>query len=261
METSKLCQLIVSSELRREILFYLEEEPRPISELRARFEEIDTPHFSAKLRELEGYDLIAADANKTYMLTTRGRILMKSYRPYSDTVEVIDRFGNFWNAHDMSCIPGELLRRIGELHNSWYVEDDIYDMNRTRNLLMDIVSNAEHIWGASPMFEETIVAGLIQICILGVPVSFVIDRETYQKVKSEYPEMAARIKSCERFELYVADCEIRSPFILTDAYLYISLFYKNGKFDINSNLVSQDETAKRWGLDLFNYYRARSVKR
>jgi predicted transcriptional regulator len=125
--------LIVSSEQRREILFYLEEEPRTIPELRSRFG-IDTTHISAKLRELEEYELIAAN-NKTYRLTTRGRILLNSYRPYADTVEVIGKFDSFWTSHDMSDIPGELLSRIGELRNSRYVEDDIYDMNRTRKLL------------------------------------------------------------------------------------------------------------------------------
>lgn len=258
METNRLCQLIVSSEQRREILFYLEEEPRTITQLRSRFV-IDTAHLSAKLRELEEYDLIAVD-KKIYRLTTRGRIILNSYRPYADTVEVMGKFSSYWNTHDMSCIPGELLSRIGELHNSGYVEDDIYDMNRTRKLLMDIVGNARRIWCLSPMFDETIVAGLIQICILGVPVSVVLDRETYSKLKSEYPEMAARIEICDSFEISVADCEVMTPFILTDAYLYFSMFYKNGKFDMNSNLVSQDEAAKRWGMDLFNYYKARSVK-
>lgn len=258
METDRLCQLIVLSEQRREILSYLEEASRTVLELRSRLA-IDTAHISTKLRELEEFDLIAVD-NRTYRLTTRGRILLDSYRPYANTVEVIGKFSSYWNSHDMSCIPDELLSRIGELHNSRYVEDGIDDMNRTRKLLMEIVGNAGHIWCVSPMFEETIVAGLIQICILGVPISVVLDRETYRKVKGEYPEMAARIKSCDRFEIYVADCEVRTPFILTDTYLYFSLFYKNGKFDMNSNLVSQDEAAKRWGLDLFNYYKARSVK-
>lgn len=258
METNRLCQLIISSEQRRKILVYLEEKPGTIAELRFRFA-ISTVHLSARLRELAEHDLVAVD-NKTYTLTTRGRVLLDSYRPYADTVEVIDKFGSYWNSHDMSHIPRVFLSRIGELRHARYVEDDIEDMNRTRNLLMEIVGSAGHIRCVSPMFDETIVAGLIQICILGVPVSVVLDRETYSKLKSEYREMAARIERCDNFEIYVADCEAMTPFILTDAYLYFSMFYKNGKFDVNSNLVSQDEAAKRWGLDLFNYYKARSVK-
>lgn len=259
MDKNDLFHLILSSELRRNILYYIEGGPRTLSQLKSHFE-IGPSQMSSKIHELLEYDLIAAD-NKTYRLTTTGKVVLNSYRPFASTVEVIDRFGDYWKSHDMSSLPPEFLSRIGEMHNSWYVEDDIYDMNRTRNLMMEIALKAKYIKGVSSVFDESIVRGLQYIGTKGVPISMVLTETVYQKLQTECPDLVEEISKGDHLTTYVTDCDLRSPFIVTDTHMYFSLYYENGKLDMNSNLVSEDEAAKTWGNDLFEYYQKRSVKR
>ena len=47
-------------------------------------------------------------------------------------------------------------------------------------------------------------------------------------------------------------------YIVTDKYLSMGLFMKNGVFDSTKDVVSNDPSAIRFGEDLFSYYLKRS---
>jgi predicted transcriptional regulator len=58
--------------------------------------------------------------------------------------------------------------------------------------------------------------------------------------------------------LYILDGDIKFAFVVTNKFLSLSLFFKNGIFDAQRDLISLDKSALKWGEALFNYYKERS---
>ncbi|MDI6898186.1 transcriptional regulator FilR1 domain-containing protein [Methanocella conradii] len=56
--------------------------------------------------------------------------------------------------------------------------------------------------------------------------------------------------------MYVVD-EARLALAVTDSFLALSLFNDSG-FNAQTSLVSREESALKWGEELFEYYRRRS---
>lgn len=259
MRDNDLLSLLASSKLRRDILIYLEDGPRTLSELRDHLG-VGSSQLSTKLRELLEYDLIAAE-RKNYSLTIQGRIILENYWPLANTVDLFDRHGSFWKTHDIECIPAELRTRIGELHNSEYVKDDTEDINRTLSMLLKIMTDAKQICGVSSIYEDSIVGTLLSRAKHGIPVEMILARSVMDRMEREHNDIFKEFSGCANYHHYAIDEEIKTPLILTDTHLYFSTYYSDGVFDTQSNLVSNDPVALNWGRDLFDYYKARATKK
>ena len=253
-----MLSLIASSKSRREILFYLEDGPKTHGDIKEHLH-IGSPQLSLKIRELSEHNPISV-RDRTYSLTTAGKVFLKNYRPLADTVELLEKHDDFWKSHEVSDIPDELLCRIGELHGSLCIEDDVYNMKRTWEVFVDIVRKARYIYGVSSIFDESIVALFSEVETKGIPISIVLCYTLYNRLMYECPELIFESTKFDNLEIYVSDVEIKTPFILTNDYICFSPYLVNGKFDLHSNLVGHDESSMLWGRDLFEYYRARSIK-
>ncbi len=49
-------------------------------------------------------------------------------------------------------------------------------------------------------------------------------------------------------------------FAVTDRFLSLSLFFKNGTFDPRNDLVGFDSSSIKWGEDLFKHYKENSIE-
>lgn len=258
MGENGLLYMLASSKMRRELLLYLEDGPKTLSDLKDHLG-VTSPQLSIRIRELLEYNLISAE-RKTYSLTQQGRIVLANYRPFANTAELFDRHCDYWKTHDLNCVPEELRYRIGEICNSEFVRDDTENLNRTLQLLLKIWKNAKQIYGVSPIFDYNIVRALLESAKQGVHIEMVLTRAVYQKMASEHPEMIEEFLCCDNFHDYIVDEDIKTPFILTDRCFYFSNYYNDGTFDTESNLVSEEPLAIKWGRDLFEYYKSKAVK-
>lgn len=53
--------------------------------------------------------------------------------------------------------------------------------------------------------------------------------------------------------------DVRFTVITTERALCVGLFLKDGKYDTESGLLSYDESAIKWGFDLFEYFKREAV--
>ncbi len=250
--------IVTLSGVRKELLFYLDEGPRSLSEIR---EHLDTtsPEVSPRIKELIEHNMVRFE-DKKYHLTPMGRSIINNFKPFYNTINVYDQYWEWWEEHDLSSIPDELLNRIGELKNFIIIEDDPSDVNRTKNEFFRIMSNSKYIMGVSCVFEENIPDVCVNALENDVPVQVVITRYLYDFLKKDYPYQLNEIVKNSKGAMYVSNIPVRISHIVTNDCLYFALNYKNGKFDVNTNIVSNDPSSLKWGADLFEYYRERSVK-
>ncbi len=53
--------------------------------------------------------------------------------------------------------------------------------------------------------------------------------------------------------------DVRLTVIVTERALCMGFFLRNGKYDTESGLLSFDESAIRWGFDLYNYFKKNAL--
>jgi predicted transcriptional regulator len=250
--------IVMLSGIRKELLLYLDDGPRSLSEIRERFD-ITSPEVSPRIKELIENDLIKFE-DKKYFMTPMGKTIVKNFRPFLDTVNVFDQNRDWWNEHDLSSIPEEMLYRIGEIKNYFIIEDDPSDMDRTRAEFFNIVNSSKSIVGVSCIFVDILPEFFINAIRNNTSTSIVITKQIYTIIKNDYPDMLSEFLESEKAELYVLDKDIKVSQVVTDNCLYITFNIKIGKFDMYSNLVSNDPSSIKWGRDLYEFYRKKSIK-
>jgi predicted transcriptional regulator len=258
MRENDLLSLLASSKLRRDILLYLGDGPKTQSDIRDHLG-VSSSQLSTKMKELYEYNLLSAE-KKTYELSPQGKIVLENYWPFANTVDLFERQEYYWKTHDLNCIPEALRQRIGELHNSEYIEDDTDDLNRLLTTVLKIMGEAKELYVVSPIFDEDIVKKLLQVAMSGVPIEVVLTRSVYEKVLSENNEMARAFYRCGNYQDFVVEEMIKTPLILTDRHFYFTSYYTDGSYDTESSLISTDQPALKWGRDFFDYYIERAVK-
>jgi predicted transcriptional regulator len=250
--------IVTLSGVRKELLLYLDGGPRSLAEIREQFD-ITSPEVSPRIKELLEHRLVRFE-DKKYHLTPMGKTIIHSFRPFVDTINVFDQYSDFWVQHDLTSIPEELMMRIGEVKNFIVIEDDVNDLDRTWLELSNVIKISKSIVGVSCAFDQTFPELCNASVKSGIPVELVITDNILKILKKEHAKQMEEFISHPLGALYLTKENVKVSHAVTDNCLFFSLSFANGKFDVGTNLVSNDPSSIKWGRDLFDYYRARSVK-
>lgn len=258
MAKKNLLDIITLSGIRKELLLYLDDGPRSLSEIRE-YLNVTSPEVSPRIKELMEYKLVTIDSKK-YHLTTMGKTIVSNFRPFLDTVNVFDQFPDFWNNHDLNSIPDNLLKRIGEIKNFMIIEDDNSNINRTNIEIYNVIKSSNFILGITCVFENNFPDICINAARENIPISVILTKSIYDIVINNYKEELTEFISYDNAKLLVCYDEIKISLVVTNDCLLLYMYYNNGKFDMHSNLISNDISSLKWGQDLFNYYLSRSIE-
>ncbi len=95
MVRKNLMDIVTLSGIRKELLLYLDNGPRSLSEIRECFD-ITSPEVSPRIKELLEHKLVKFEKKK-YHLTPMGKTIVKSFQPFLDTFNVFDQYKDFWD--------------------------------------------------------------------------------------------------------------------------------------------------------------------
>lgn len=258
MVKKNLMDIVTLSGVRKELLLYLNDGPRSLSEIREQFD-ITSPEVSPRIKELVEHNLIKLE-NKKYYLTPMGKTIITNFIPFINTINTFSQYEEFWDEHDLTSIPEEFLNRIGEIKNYLIIEDCPEDMDRTWDELYRIVNNSKSVVGISCVFIKTLPELCVNATKNNIPMSIVVTEKIYETLKKDFNKELSEYIGNRNSALYVIKDGIKISHAVTDDCLFFSLFNKNGKFDSNANLVSYDPLSVKWGRDLYEYYLSKSVK-
>jgi predicted transcriptional regulator len=250
--------IVTLSGIRKELLLYLDDGPRSLSEIRDTFD-ITSPEVSPRIKELLEHNLVKFE-DKKYHLTSMGKIIIYNFRPFLNVVNLFDQYPDFWNEHDLTPIPEELLKRIGEIKNFIIIEDDNININRTNIEIFNLFKNSRTVIGVSSVFEDTFPEICLNVARNNIPISIILTKDIYDIIIQNYKEQISEFVGINNAKLLVSEENIKISFLVTDDCLFLSMCFNNGKFDMHSNLVSNDISSINWGKDLFKYYLLKGVK-
>ena len=255
-----LLNIIISSEKRRNLLILLKEGPQTWDTIK------DQLHVTAtgmlpQIKILEDEHLIQRDG-RVYSLSCLGKIVVHYLEPFDMTLRVIDAQKEFWQTHDTSAIPYEMLLRLSELGTIQIIESSDEEIYESHSQFQEIVMNAKSVRGMAHMVHPTYPDLFLHLAKKKVRTGLIITRKVFNIVKLKYAKQLSEWLTYKDSNMYVLDEDIRLSFIITDTHLSLTLFYHNGVFDSKRDLVSSDPSALKWGEDLFSYYvnRAQKIK-
>ncbi len=253
---SKLVNTVTFSEKRKNLLIFLINGPKTLDEIRTSLK-VTSTGMIPQIRKLEKQNLIRSEG-KRYALTETGSVIAEVFSSFLKTAEIIEKYSNFWSSHDIKAIPKHLLRRIYELRNCELIECNLSEIHESHKGFLDSISKSKKIMGISPILHQSYPSFFLQSAQNGSEISLILTREVLDKLKNEYADTLKKFLAIPTTRLYESHQHIKLACVVTDCYLNISLYFKNGDYDIQRDIVSSDHSAIKWGEDLFNHYLSES---
>lgn len=257
MKSEGLLSVLTFSERRKEILFLLEESPKTLSEIKDHFN-LTSPEIILRLKEMGDANMILKQEG-LYQLSSLGKVSALFYKPFLDTIESIEANEDFWTNHDLDSIPEILLSRIQELKDCRVISDEqehIYDSHKS---FIENVMSSTQFKGLASIFLPNFPRMFLGLARQNIPVSIIVTPSVFLKVKREFIAETEEFLKYEHTSLYVSE-NVKVSFGVTDRFFSLSLFFTNGTYDPRNDLVGFDSFSIKWGEDLFNHYKEKSIE-
>jgi len=262
-ETKNLMRYTSNSSVRVIILICLSEGLQTMSELKEETG-ISSSTISHNLSDLEKRKITTKEGEK-YYLTPLGNIITLNLIENIKTNAAVSKFQKLWMNHDLSSIPPELIKRIGDLYNSVLVEVDSGEIFKPHETYQRIISGSEYIKGVSPIFRFNYIDLYKKLVIEhGIDVELILTQDivdkTMEGIDGQNLEYLQDFMSRDKVKFWVIPKDVKIAFTVTNKYLSLGLFHENGNYDNTRDLVSDDHGAVAWGNQLFEYYREQAQK-
>jgi predicted transcriptional regulator len=113
--------------------------------------------------------------------------------------------------------------------------------------------------GFASIFLPSFPKVFLEMARKNIPTSIIITPNVFFKVKNEHSAEIEEFIKFKHTSFHVYD-NAKISFGVTDRFLSLSLFFKNGTFDPRSDLVGFDASAIKWGEDLFKHFKENSIE-
>ncbi|MFY1111564.1 MAG: helix-turn-helix transcriptional regulator [Methanosarcinaceae archaeon] len=253
MEAS-LLDLIFLSEKREKVLLLLREGPKSIKEIENSLNYSSTS-VQPQIKILKERHLLYREDNK-YGLTLIGETIAENMRELVDTLESFENKHDFWNNHRLDSIPPHLLSRIGELKHCTFASPlDKSNMFSPHTEFVENIAKSEFVKGISPFLHPLYPKMFLEFAERGIDVSLIVTEPVFERMRTEFRPEIEQFLSLNNTRLYVYEKEMLLSSAVTNCFLSLGLFYKNGTYDHVNDILCFEPEGLRWGEDLFTYYR------
>ena len=239
----------LKSELKLKILLSLLNGEKKIAELKDEVETRDTTilHILEEFGDLN----LTTKTQGVYSLSSLGIMEAKIFKEHISTVEVIDKFKDFWVSHDMSDIPEHLLLNLGALKDATLVRTEATELGIVHKTFMETIKTAKRIQGISPIFHTDFISTFAQLLNQGCTIELAVSSEILKKIMNFVNlEQAKKYFITDNLKIFLKD-DLKIALTLTENSFSLGLFALSGAYDDSTDLVSNSRKAIDWGERLF----------
>ena len=245
---------ILTSSMRSKLLLAIYENPKNLDELR---NELKKPSATILhgLKELENINLVKK-VQKSYELTSNGFLLTANMVKLIENWYSVSKSKIFWNNHDLSEIPDEILKDIYLLKDAEYVHSTTSDLSNAFNTYIKLISTTKHLKIILPIYSENHFKHLIKLLKTKKleSLELVISDEIYHSIKKN-KLLNKKILKNKKVSIHRINHKCKVFLTYCDEFVTLSLFFKDGHYDDSQILVARDENAHKWALKLAKNYR------
>ncbi|MBU3967562.1 MAG: winged helix-turn-helix domain-containing protein [Euryarchaeota archaeon] len=253
---TELLKTLTFSKKREKLLLLLKDGPKTLEDIRTSLK-VTSSAIIPQIRKLEGQNLVRQEY-KNYVLTGTGVLIIEAFNSLVKTIEITQKYEEFWEHHDTKAIPQHLSKRIDELNDCILIESNLNKIYEPHEQFMEALPRSKNVKTISPVFHPSYPSLFLPLAEKGIDVSIILTEEVFERVKNEYTDTLQRYLTLPTARLYVSDEDIRLACGITDGIFCLSLFFKNEGYDPQRDLLSYTHSAIKWGEDLFDHFLKKS---
>ncbi|WP_342305437.1 winged helix-turn-helix domain-containing protein [Methanolobus sp. ZRKC5] len=251
-----LLGILFLSDKRKDLLILLIEKPMNIDEIKNTLN-VTSSAMMTQIKILIDQGIILYE-NDYYRLSSFGEVIVKKMVPLLHILMVFEDNKQYWENHKVKNIPIYLLERIEELGSCEVVEPELNRMYELPKRFTENLVQSKYIMEISSSFSPAYPYKYIELARKGVRISLVITEPVFERFETEYFEQLQDYLGMENTELFVCKDDIGfASSVVTDRFLSLTLFYKNGMFH-NHAMMSFEMNALVWGEDMYQFFRKMS---
>ncbi|MDK2911661.1 MAG: hypothetical protein PWR29_618 [Methanolobus sp.] len=256
---TELISTVFLSEKRKNTLLMLMEQPATIDEIKESLTGT-TSAIMAQMKILLEQGLIEQTSDE-YRLTYIGKIILRKIKPLIEALTVLEENKEYWESRDMSAIPDPILDRIGDLGQIMVYQPDLNHLFEPPAALLNSLRQSVSVSTFYSYFCPSCPMNYSDLAKRGVNFNLMLTRSVYNRLKEEYTEQYNAMMDSPSSNMFICeDNSIRlGALSITDNLMLIAFFNKQGIFD-HKKVITFEESALQWGLDLFNEYRQMAEK-
>lgn len=252
----KNVKYLLTSSMRTLILVVLYNDRKNLNEIR---DELKKPSATILhgLKELEENNLIKKD-RKYYELTSNGYLLATNIIKLIDNWYALEKNKYFWNDHDLSGIPENLLNKLYLLKDAEFISSTTSDLSNAFNKYIELISTTTELTIMIPIYSENHLKYLIKLLkngnlkrltlLVNTEIFRTMKRSRYLKKSLLENENVNIIETGENFKIFLTFCK---------DFMTLTLFFKDNHYDDSQIIIDKHKSAIKWSEELFAYYKRR----
>ena len=249
----KNVKYILTSGMRTKLLITIYYTPKKLEELRNDLQKPSATILHG-LKELESINLIKKD-QKYYQLTANGYLLTTNMLKLIDNWYAIDKNRIFWNNHDLTGIPNEMLKKVYLLKDCKYVRSTTSDLSNAFKSYIDHLSNAKNIKIILPIYSENHLKHIIQL-LNGKKIEkldLIINLDIMDSIRNnnffnEY------LKNNDKVRISITKNPLKLFLTSSENFMSLTLFFKDGHYDDSQILIGKTKNSIKWAEELHSVY-------
>ncbi|MBE6500215.1 MAG: DUF1724 domain-containing protein [Methanobrevibacter thaueri] len=249
---------ILTSSMRSKLLLTIYENQKNLDELR---NELKKPSATILhgLKELETINLVKK-VQKSYELTSNGFLLTTNMIKLIENWYAIGKSKIFWNNHDLSGIPDEILKDVYLLKEAEYVYSTTSDLSNAFNTYINLISKAKQLKIILPIYSENHFKHLIKLLKNKKleSLELTVNNEIYTSIEN-HDLFNKKLLKNKKVTVNCIDKKTQVFLTYCDEFISLSLFFKDGHYDDSQILIAKDENALKWALQLAEYYKHEKI--
>lgn len=255
MDPSCLIKTIFLSEKRKNVLvLLLKEGPKSIDEIKEALD-VNSSALMPQIKKLLKWDLVTYDpVEDNYKLSDMGVLIVEKIEEFLNIINIYVENHEYWETRDLSEIPYHMRKRIGNLKHCELLEADRDCLFEFHPTFVENVLASKYVMMASSTFQPQTVSIFSKLLKRNAKVSFVLTEQVFDKFFDDFPDQCKCFLSHENMSVSMRSGHIGPlTLVVTNNFMALWLFDKNGRFD-GTTLLSYEESALKWGRELFTYY-------
>lgn len=242
---------ILTSNMRAKLLLALYEIPKNLDDLR---KELSKPSATILhgLKELETINLVRK-TKKCYELTSNGYLLATNMVKLIENWYSLSKDENFWDNHDLSDIPEEIIKNIYLLKDAEYINSTTSDLSIAFNQYINLISKSSKLQMILPIYSENHFKHIIDLLKedLIKKMEIIVSEEIHNSIKRNELFNKELLEN-KKVSVKVIEKNIKIFLTISEEFMSLTLFFKDGHYDDSQILIAKDENALKWAFSLWD---------
>ena len=247
----------LKSTFKTRLLLALYDGEKKVSDLEKITQTVGTTILHA-IKELEQMEL-TTKTDGIYKLTPLGILEAQIYQGCYRSLNVLEKYKDFWLTHDVSCIPSDLMMNIGAIENSNLVKSTDIDLQKVHETFVALLSSAKTILGISPIFHPDFVVAIKKLLAMGSNVTLIVTSTVLERLKQTDNDMITKYLPEGNLQLFLND-NITFGLTITEQCWSLGLSDLSRRYDYTVDLICCGDEGLKWGHQLFRATLEKSKK-